>query len=116
MNLAETQKALRIAKTELSHLHKTLTDIKESKGDDAHDLREQATFGLSQHCPRYEQEAEELRSGIEELMKDPSLARSIARDVVDYGSDGEFVSVNRLQELLDNVDARDSLAYREREK
>jgi hypothetical protein len=51
-------------------------------------------------------EAEELREGIEKLIADPTE--------YECGHDLFLgVSVDDLQDLLDRVDARDSLAYRE---
>ena len=57
---------------------------------------------------KHGKEAEELRAGIEQILADfrDGTTGSDAEDFRDIMSD--------LQSLLDSVDARDSLAYRER--
>jgi len=113
MKLTETQKALRIAKTEIAHLHRALEDVAESKDDDADDLRREALYALSQHCPRFEQEAEELRAGIEKLIEEDG---ELVRELVAFDADELAVKASSLRELLDRVDARDSLAFVEKRK
>jgi ElaB/YqjD/DUF883 family membrane-anchored ribosome-binding protein len=112
MNLAETQKALRIAKTEIAHLYHALEDIAESKGDDADELRQEAQYALSQHSPRFEQEAEELRSGIEKLIE----SALPVRELVEWDMETSVVQVSQLSGMLNDVDARDSLAWLEKSK
>lgn len=56
----------------------------------------------------YEREAEELRAGIERLIEVDS---GKALDFVAYDPNQEVVTVDALQQLLDRVDARDSLKF-----
>jgi hypothetical protein len=58
----------------------------------------------------HEREAEELRAGIERLIEVAEPVRNLVRD----DADEEVVFASALQLLLDNVDARDSLAFLEK--
>jgi len=57
-----------------------------------------------------EREAEELRSGIEKLIEDADLVRNMCSAY----ADDRAVPASELIDLLDRVDARDSLKFLER--
>jgi len=62
---------------------------------------------------RHEREAEELRSGIERLIEEKG---ELVRELVALDADELAVKAVDLRELLDGVDARDSLRFREHGK
>ncbi len=79
-------------------------EIQESMARELIELRESADIGCARHAGvSHGKEAEELRSGIEKLLKEAEADAIGSRTV----------GVYPLQRLLDEVDARDSLAHLE---
>lgn len=67
-----------------------------------------------EHCPIHGEhggEAEELRSGIEKLVRNAERAIDVAAH---DDADELVVKIDDLNDLLDNIDARDSCAWLER--
>lgn len=67
-------------------------------------------------CPSHDEvhhggEADELRSGIESLIEGTDI--TLPQESSPSGEDVRVVLVSDLKDLLDKVDARDSLAYLE---
>lgn len=105
------ERLLRVAKSEVARLSRALDTIAKSTDTDAEGLRDEANDALFGPGPLdHESEAEELRSGIEKMAADADLIRNM----VAADADEKAVLLSDVLDLLDRVDARDSLKFLER--
>lgn len=106
------ERVLRVAKAEVARLVSALDEIAKNEHWDAESLRDVARDALFGPGPLdHEREAEELRRGVETLISEKG---ELVRELVAFDADELAVKASDLLDLLDRVDARDSLAFLEK--